>query len=75
MQNTSRILSSFKARDLRARLLPSAQAQYKMKDDELKLLLSFVDLLDKCLMLDSAKRITPREALMHPFIRGGGGGA
>lgn len=41
-----------------------------MKDDELKLLLSFVDLLDKCLMLDPSKRITPREALMHPFIRG-----
>jgi len=42
-----------------------------MKDDELKMLLGFVDLLDKCLMLDSSKRITPREALVHPFIRGG----
>lgn len=69
-QNVTKILPTFKARDLRARLLPSASAQAKMKDDELKLLLSFVDLLDKCLHLDSSKRITPREALNHPFLRG-----
>ncbi|THG97632.1 hypothetical protein EW026_g4406 [Hermanssonia centrifuga] len=56
------------SRDLRARLMPSASA--KLKDDESKLLTSFVDLLDKCLALDPAKRITPKEALVHPFIRG-----
>ncbi|KAA1475862.1 kinase-like protein [Dentipellis sp. KUC8613] len=56
------------SRDLRARLMPSASAQ--MKDDERKLLTSFVDLLDKCLALDPARRITPKEALVHPFIRG-----
>ncbi|OCH86177.1 kinase-like protein [Obba rivulosa] len=54
-------------RDLRQRLMPSS---VKMKDDEAKLLSSFVDLLDKCLALDPAKRITPKEALVHPFIRG-----
>ena len=53
-------------RDLRARLLPSS----KVSEDEQKLMLSFIDLLDKCLMLDPARRITPREALVHPFIRG-----
>lgn len=58
-------------RDLRARLLPSAIVQSRMRDDELKFLLSFVDLLDKCLQLDPAKRITPREALQHPFLRAG----
>lgn len=42
----------------------------KIKDDEMKLLLSFVDLLDKCLALDPSRRLTPKEALAHPFIRG-----
>ncbi|ODO07432.1 CMGC/DYRK/PRP4 protein kinase [Cryptococcus wingfieldii CBS 7118] len=57
-------------KDLRARLVPSSSEQLKMKDDELKQLLSFVDLLDKCLHLDPAKRITPRDALLHPFMTG-----
>ncbi|KAF8264660.1 kinase-like protein [Lactarius quietus] len=56
------------ARDLRARLMPPSSAQ--MNDDERKLLTSFVDLLDKCLALDPARRITPKEALMHSFLRG-----
>ncbi|KAF5345349.1 hypothetical protein D9758_008465 [Tetrapyrgos nigripes] len=55
-------------RDLRARLLPPASV--KMKEDESKLLMSFIDLLDKCLVLDPARRITPRDALLHEFIRG-----
>jgi serine/threonine-protein kinase PRP4 len=55
-------------RDLRTRLMPPASV--KLKDDESKLLTSFVDLLDKCLALDPARRITPREGLAHPFIRG-----
>ena len=56
------------SRDLRARLMPPASA--KMKDDEAKILTSFIDLLDKCLTLDPAKRLTPKDALVHPFIRG-----
>jgi len=56
------------SRDLRARLLPPASV--KMKDDEMKLLTSFIDLLEKCLALDPARRVTPKEALIHPFIRG-----
>ncbi|KAF5389297.1 hypothetical protein D9757_003392 [Collybiopsis confluens] len=55
-------------RDLRSRLMPPASV--KMKDDESKLLTAFIDLLDKCLALDPARRITPREGLVHPFIRG-----
>ena len=55
-------------RDLRSRLLPPSSVQIKMKDDELKQLLNFVDLLEKCLQLDPAKRITPRDALLHPFL-------
>ncbi|KAG6827312.1 hypothetical protein H0H92_012360 [Tricholoma furcatifolium] len=56
------------SRDLRARLMPPASA--KLNDDENKLIVSFIDLLDKCLALDPARRITPREALAHPFVRG-----
>ncbi|KAG7096532.1 hypothetical protein E1B28_003960 [Marasmius oreades] len=56
------------SRDLRSRVMPPASV--KMKDDENKLLLSFIDLLDRCLALDPARRITPKEALAHPFIRG-----
>ena len=48
--------------------MPAAHA--KLKDDELKMITSFIDLLDKCMTLDPAKRITPKEALVHPFIRG-----
>ncbi|GJJ14314.1 hypothetical protein Clacol_008578 [Clathrus columnatus] len=55
-------------RDLRARLGPPPSA--KLKDDETKMVLSFIDLLDKCLTLDPARRLTPRDALMHPFVRG-----
>ncbi len=43
----------------------------KMKDEELKLIVDFVDLVDKCLVLDPSKRLTCREALMHPFLGGG----
>ncbi|EJD06155.1 kinase-like protein [Fomitiporia mediterranea MF3/22] len=54
-------------RDLRARLLSSSS---RVNDEEDKLILSFIDLLDKCLMLDPSRRIMPKEALVHPFIRG-----
>ncbi|KAF8635728.1 hypothetical protein AX15_000344 [Amanita polypyramis BW_CC] len=55
-------------RDLRARLMPSSSV--KLKDEENKMIVSFIDLLDKCLTLDPSRRISPREALAHPFIRG-----
>ncbi|KAI0296811.1 kinase-like domain-containing protein [Russula brevipes] len=63
-----KVHTSKPTRDLRARLIPPSSAQ--MKDDESKLLTSFVDLLDKCLALDPARRITPKEALVHSFLRG-----
>jgi serine/threonine-protein kinase PRP4 len=56
------------SRDLRVRLMPPASS--KMSDEEKKLIICFIDLLDKCLALDPMRRITPREALAHPFIRG-----
>ena len=42
----------------------------KLSDEEMKLISSFIELLDRCLSLDPSRRITPREALAHPFIRG-----
>jgi len=56
-------------RDLRARLMPSGM-RAGGDGEEGKILVHFVDLLDKCLTLDPARRITPREALGHPFVRG-----
>ena len=42
----------------------------KSQDDEVKVITSFIDLLDKCLSLDPSRRITPKDALNHPFLRG-----
>jgi serine/threonine-protein kinase PRP4 len=42
----------------------------KVQDEEMKMVTSFIDLLEKCLMLDPGRRIQPKEALNHPFIRG-----
>ncbi|KAL8898262.1 MAG: hypothetical protein Q9207_006795 [Kuettlingeria erythrocarpa] len=52
-------------RDLRSRLMANAQG---MSEVEVKELYLFVDLLDRCLNLNSEKRCTPIEALKHPFI-------
>ncbi|KAI4172806.1 MAG: hypothetical protein LQ346_008532 [Caloplaca aetnensis] len=52
-------------RDLRSRLMANAQG---MSEVEVKELYLFIDLLDRCLNLNSEKRCTPIEALKHPFI-------
>lgn len=53
--------------DVRSRIMPPASE--RLKSEELRLLTSFVDLLDKCFTLDPARRLTPHQALSHPFIR------
>ncbi|CAE7100907.1 unnamed protein product [Rhizoctonia solani] len=55
------------SKDVRGRILAAGGG--KLSDEENKLTMSFVDLLDKCLTLDPTRRITPKEALMHPFVR------
>ncbi|KAL8809785.1 MAG: hypothetical protein Q9200_003121 [Gallowayella weberi] len=61
-----RILNFTKpTRDLRSRLMANARG---MDEVETKELYSFIDLLDRCLNLNSEKRCTPVEALKHPFI-------
>ncbi|KIW10486.1 hypothetical protein PV08_11450 [Exophiala spinifera] len=52
-------------KDLRSRLMPKDK---RMSEQERKELELFVDLLDKCLDLRPEKRITPTDALKHPFI-------
>ncbi|KZF19785.1 kinase-like protein [Xylona heveae TC161] len=64
-----RILNFTKpTRDLRTRLFATAK---DMDEAEKKELLSFADLLDRCLNLNPEKRCTPTEALKHPFITRG----
>uniref|UniRef100_V5E3F0 non-specific serine/threonine protein kinase n=1 Tax=Kalmanozyma brasiliensis (strain GHG001) TaxID=1365824 RepID=V5E3F0_KALBG len=53
--------------DLRARLLPTDAAK-QLKADELKMMNHFVDLLERCLELDPARRIKLKDALEHPFL-------
>ncbi len=52
-------------RDLRTRLLAASSG---MNDAETRELNHFVDLLERCLTLNPDKRITPSEALRHPFF-------
>ena len=52
-------------RGLRERLMPKGK---KMDEQERKEVELFADLLDRCLDLRGDKRITPSEALRHPFI-------
>lgn len=53
--------------DLKALLLGDRSA---LTPEELAELKQFVDLLDKCLNLNPKQRMTPDQALRHPFIRG-----
>ncbi|KAK8872952.1 kinase-like domain-containing protein [Apiospora arundinis] len=52
-------------RDLRTRLMAASGG---MSDIESRELNQFVDLLERCLALNPDKRITPLEALKHPFF-------
>lgn len=53
-------------RDIRSRLVVNTA---KMPAEELEMLKNFADLLDRCLKLDPAQRITAPEALKHPFLQ------
>lgn len=52
-------------KDLRSRLSYNTKG---MNPDELKEHAALVDLMDKCLQLDPARRINPNDALRHGFI-------
>ncbi|KAJ4300552.1 U4/U6 small nuclear ribonucleoprotein prp4 [Collariella sp. IMI 366227] len=70
-KTTVRTLASVKmTRDLRTRLLAASQGIGEVEARELN---CFVDLLERCLTLNPDKRITPGEALRHPFFGQRGG--
>jgi serine/threonine-protein kinase PRP4 len=52
-------------RDLKSRLV---RATKNVTEAEAKELPLFIDLLDRCLALNPEKRLTPTDALKHPFI-------
>ena len=55
-------------KDLRSRLSANTKG---MKPDEIKEHAALVDLMEKCLQLDPAKRVSPNEALRHGFVTHG----
>lgn len=66
LQTNVRTLAIVKpSRDLRTRL---TAASGRMNDAESRELNHFIDLLERCLALNPDKRITPSEALKHPFF-------
>lgn len=55
-------------RDIKSRIMAASSAG--VTEEEGRLILAFIDFLDKCLALSPEKRMTPKEALAHPFITG-----
>jgi serine/threonine protein kinase len=60
------------SKDLKSRVMAAGTALNTdgVSDDENRLLLAFVDFLEKCLVLTPDRRMTAKEALVHPFITG-----
>ena len=61
----SRPMNFKETKDIRTRLTSNIKDMSKLEQKEL---LSFVDLIEKCMQLDPEKRITAKDALKHPFI-------
>ncbi|KAI8377571.1 kinase-like domain-containing protein [Radiomyces spectabilis] len=55
-------------RDMKSRIMGASPSG--VTEEEGRLVLAFIDFLDKCLVLSPDKRMTPHEALAHPFITG-----
>ncbi|KAI8337051.1 kinase-like domain-containing protein [Chlamydoabsidia padenii] len=60
------------SKDIKARIMSAATALNSdgLSDEENRMLLAFVDFLEKCLVLAPDRRMTAKEALVHPFITG-----
>jgi len=61
-----RVISDIRTRDLLGELIPPGAP--KLTDKEHKKVVELKDLLERCLTLDPAKRIQPKDALNHPFL-------
>ena len=58
-------------RDIKARLLSDEERRRMAgNDEELRMVVALVDLLEKCLVLNPEKRLAVKDALQHPFITG-----
>ncbi|KAI9312097.1 kinase-like domain-containing protein [Dichotomocladium elegans] len=55
-------------RDIKTRIMTSSSGG--VTEEEGRLILAFIDFLDKCLTLSPERRMSPKEALTHPFITG-----
>jgi serine/threonine-protein kinase PRP4 len=61
-------VSTQSIRDLRSMLI--AHSPKNAPEEDMKLVIQFADMLDKCLALTPDKRLTVSEVLRHPFITG-----
>ena len=52
------------SRDLQSELVDNQ----RLPEDQMKKVLQLKDLLDKILIIDATKRITIKQAVMHPFV-------
>lgn len=67
-KDVTRLINFVKpTRDLKSRLMAAGGGK-KMSEADVKELNLFVDLLERCLSLNPERRMTPAEALKHPFI-------
>lgn len=64
-----RKVTTFPTSDLKTRMLP-LNASKTMSTTDFRLTNSFIDLLSRILDLDPARRLTPNQALQHPFFSG-----
>lgn len=62
-----RVITDIRTRDMLGELIPPGAP--KLVEREQKKVLELKDLLEKCLALDPAKRIQPKDAINHPFLQ------
>ena len=62
-----RVINEIRTRDLMGELMSFGAP--KLTEKEYKKVVELKDLLERCLTLDPAKRIQPKDALSHSFLQ------